>query len=102
MATSAARAVCVVRGWAASGAARRSLTTTSRPLKADGYPSKNGLLFNETVSGAGRVREPWERIYFWGMLIGCGGAAIGAYLKPETSSTAWARKEAQQRLETSN
>ncbi|KAH8102463.1 Ndufb11, NADH dehydrogenase 1 beta subcomplex subunit [Cristinia sonorae] len=82
----------------------RSLQRIGRRNASHGGPHYNepsGYIFGEKPlpPGQKRVKEPWERIWFWGMY---GSMAVGAvllYYKPDTSIQSWALKEAKARME---
>ncbi|KAI8874223.1 hypothetical protein GQ42DRAFT_159992 [Ramicandelaber brevisporus] len=90
----------------ARSAALRPLATRSRLARSGGVDDRpsnepGGFLFGERPLPAGqkRVKEEWESIYMWGMGLTIGLAFAGAYYKPDTNITSWARAEAQKRFE---
>ena len=66
--------------------------------EAPAFPK--GRLFGEVRRpGEKRVREDWELIWYWGMGGAFVLAAVGLATKPDTTPSAWARREMLERQE---
>ncbi|THH30072.1 hypothetical protein EUX98_g4108 [Antrodiella citrinella] len=85
--------------------ASRSIQRAGRRHASHGhgpqYNEPSGYLFSEKPLPAGqkRVKEPWERIWYWGVYGSLGIGAVLLYYKPDTSIQTWALKEAKARME---
>jgi hypothetical protein len=68
---------------------------------AEGPAFPKGRLFGEPARRPGekRVREDWELIWYWGFGGAFVLAAVGLATKPDTTPSAWARRELLERQE---
>ncbi|TCD61753.1 hypothetical protein EIP91_007979 [Steccherinum ochraceum] len=83
----------------------RSLQRAGRRYASHGhgphYNEPSGYIFSEKPlpPGQKRAKEPWERMWFWGMYGGMAAGAVMLYYKPDTSIQTWALNEAKKRME---